>query len=377
MRRLRNGFAGIVVAVSVGCGPPDFVDSVDKIDTFLAQGKVDHACVGLRMRDEEVRRGTAERLARLPADPVAQDCLCRALTTEAEGGFDAKIAEALHGTRHAAAARCLGEALSGPGPKASIVDTLVAVGAPEGFPALEQVARNDADATLRAKALAGLQGSDAALELARAVLASDPEPILRRAAIEALRGRPSAEVRQPLLSALANDADPGVRAAAIGALGKATDVSVIDAVCGALLDSPDAEVRAAAATALKGTTVARAATCLAKRIVAEEPEGAVREAILQAARTSPSPIVTAALCDEIAPWLRKYVKDTLASEVEGYDIVEAQNNADWKRSYACVEKALRSAGLSCYARNHLAHRFRELGGQATPPWCPGMVRGTE
>jgi hypothetical protein len=367
----------MVVAVSVGCGPPDFVESVDKIDNYLAQGKVDHACVGLRMRDEVVRRGTAERLARSPSDPTAQDCLCRALTTEAEGGFDPLIAEALHGTRHAAAARCLGDALAGTGPKAAILDALVAIGAPEGFSALEKVARDEPDAALRAKALAGLQGSDTALDLAKSVLASDPDAGLRRAAVEALKGRPSAEVRQPLLLAVSGDADPGVRAAAIGAFGKATDVSVIDAVCAALLGSPDAEVRAAAATAFKGTTVARAAACLARRISAEEPDGAVREAILQAARASPSPLVTDALCDEIAPWLRKYVRDTLASEVQGYDIVEAQNNADWKRSYACVEKALRSSGLSCYARNHLAHRFRELGGQATPPWCPGMVRGTE
>lgn len=377
MRKLRNGFAGVVLAVSVGCGPPDFVDSVDKIDTFLAQGKTDHACVGLKMRDEVVRRGTAERLAKHPSDPVAQDCLCRALTTEADGGFDEVIAGALHGSRHASAARCLGDALAGPAPKPAIVDTIVAIGAPEGFPVLEQIARNDPDAGLRAKALAGLQGSDAALELAKAVLASDPDAGIRRAAVEALKGRPSAEVRQPLLDALANDADPGVRAAAVGALGKATEVSVIDAVCDALLNAPSPEVRAAAATAFKGTTVARAAACLAKRLAAEEPDGTVREAILQAARTSPSPLVTNALCDEIAPWLRKYVKDTLASEVAGYDIVEAQNNADWKRSYDCVEKALRSPGLSCYAKNHLAFRFRELGGQATPPWCPGMMRGTE
>lgn len=372
MRLVQLAFA----LLSVACGPPSFVDSVDKVDDFLARGQMDHACVGLKMRDEVVKTGTAERLAKFPADPVAQECLCRALVDEAEGGWDRVLAKALEGSRHEAAAACLGRVFEDPEVKdrVAVVAAIVAIGGPGGWPVLDRLARQDADASVRAKALEGLQGSAAAFDLAKAVLAADPDPALRRAAVLALSGRPGPEARRPLLDALRDDADGSVRAAAIGALGKVTDLGAIDVVCTALLEDAEPAVRAAAALAFQGATIDRAAACLARRIAAEESDGTVREAILAAARTSPNKKVTAALCSEMGPWLEKYVKTEIADRIPGYDIFEAQNNADWESSYACVERALSRGGLSCYARNYLASRFRQLGGKATSPWCPGMPR---
>lgn len=375
MRRVLGAlFAGLVA-----CGPPDFVDDVAKIDGYLSGGKFDHACVGLKMRDPVVRLGTAERLVKYPAEPVARDCLCAALVDGEKGAWDADVAAKLVGTRHAHAAACLLGALEDArvGNRADLVGAVVQIGAPESADALQKLVRHDANAAVRARALEGLQGAPDALDLARDVLASDPDAGMRRAAVAALVGRPGPEPRKALVTAAQTDADPGVRAAAFGALGKATDVAVIDAACKALSGDADASVRVAAAGSLAGTTVARAATCLAKRLAEGDEDGAAREALLAAARSSPHATVTKALCDQIVPWLRRYVVSDIASRTPGFDIVEAQNNADWKQSYACVERALSQGGLSCYARNYLAHWFTELGGKAKAPWCPGMMRGTE
>ena len=64
----------------------------------------------------------------------------------------------------------------------------------------------------------------------------------------------------------------------------------------------------------------------------------------------------------------------MAYEIEGADIVRAQNNRDWERSYACVAAAIRQGGYSCYGRNYLGHWMRDLGGKASTPLCPGMRR---
>ncbi len=368
-----------VLALGVACGPPDFVDGVDKIDGFLARGQWEHACVGLRMRDVGVRLGTAERVVKYASEPVLRDCLCEALVSQEANTWDPAVAEKLTGTRHAAGAECLLSLLeTGKGnDRIALAAAVVAVGAPEAGERLQKIVRQDADAGVRAAALSGLQGAPDALALAVDVLASDPDAAMRAAAVSALAGRAGPEPKKALLAAVKSDADPAVRSAALRTLGKLTDVTGVDVACAAMTSDVDPGVRAAAAGTLAGTTVGRAAACLAKRLGEEETDGSVREALLAAARTSPHVQVNDALCKQIGPWLKRYIKDDIASRIPGFDIVEAQNNADWRASYACVEKALSQPGLSCYARNYLAHWFQKLGGKAKAPWCPGMMKKGE
>jgi hypothetical protein len=118
----------------------------------------------------------------------------------------------------------------------------------------------------------------------------------------------------------------------------------------------------------------RSIQCLKKRLLEEEPSGAVREATLAALGASPSDHAAEVLCDAIGPFLRLHVRDQIADRIPGANIIEVQNNRDFERSYECVGKALRQGGYSCYARNHLGHWYKRLGGKASTPWCPGMPR---
>jgi hypothetical protein len=105
-----------------------------------------------------------------------------------------------------------------------------------------------------------------------------------------------------------------------------------------------------------------------------ETSGTVREAILATLGASPSDKAADILCDIVGPWSRMYIKGQIFNQITGSDVVKAQNDRDYERSFACVQKALRSGGYSCYARNYLGHWMKELGGSAATPWCPGMVR---
>ena len=74
----------------------------------------------------------------------------------------------------------------------------------------------------------------------------------------------------------------------------------------------------------------------------------------------------------IGTWVRLYVKDKVAYEIEGGDIVRAQNDRDWQGSYDCFQKALRSRGAwSCHGQQYVAHWFRTMGGKTFVPRCAG------
>ncbi|MCB9663391.1 MAG: HEAT repeat domain-containing protein [Alphaproteobacteria bacterium] len=364
------------LALSVACGPPAFIDDTDKIDNWLSRGNFEYACQGLRQEDDHLREHTAKKLADYPAEPVASACLCETIYDAETGSWDPVIATALASSRHEAAVSCLVPAATDARvkDKAALASALGATLTEAGYGALEQLARQSSEASVRGAALTALKPSRAHEGFLADVLATDADSTLRAAAAEALAGREDATVRKALLTAVRSDPAPEVRAAALRTFGEATHIEVVRATCDALLGDAEASVRVVAAEALAGTKSATGAQCLAKKLAAEEPDGGVREALLASARSSPREEISKALCDQIGPWLRRYVKDRIASEIAGFDIIEAQNNQHWEASYACVEKALGQSGYSCYARNYLGHWFRDLGGKAATPWCPGMVK---
>jgi hypothetical protein len=197
---------------------------------------------------------------------------------------------------------------------------------------------------------------------------------VRAAAARALDGKRSDRVVTALVRAVREDTDGGVRGDALTAAVSSRAPSSNDLVCGAMLDDPDERVRVAAVKVFHGSKSRVALKCLDKRMGTEETSGAVRQALLDAVKASPSDEAADMLCRHIHPWSRLYIKDKVAPDIEGHNIVRAQNDRDWERSYDCVERALRQGGLSCYARNYLGKWMRELGGKASTPWCPGMVK---
>lgn len=372
MRRVIVAFFAFLAA----CGPPRYVESTEQIDSFLARGNYAYACVGLAMDDAYVRKYTAEALARYQNQPEVGACLCAEVYDKEAGSWDKVIAGALAESRFDAVASCLAAAVDDGRitDRAALVEALGNMLAPAAYDALEKVARQGSDPELRAAAVKALRSSPPHADYLKLLLSTEKDDTVRAAAASALEGRDPAATREALLGAITSDASPEVRKRAIEVLGKDTTVAGIDAVCKALTDDADPTVRAAAAAAFSGTMSQRASRCLIRKVQSTEDDGTVREAVLDAIWRSSREEVSDALCKEIGPYVRRYIKDKIGFDVPGGDIVRAQNNNHWESSYACVERALAQGGYSCYGRNYLAHWFNELGGKATPPLCPGMVR---
>jgi hypothetical protein len=122
----------------------------------------------------------------------------------------------------------------------------------------------------------------------------------------------------------------------------------------------------------KGTKKDEEIECLRKRAMTEEKDIGVRTAILTTLKSSPSPGAAKILCDAIPFWLRTYNKEDIPDKVPGTDIIGAQNDRDFENSYACLQKAYaNSSGYSCFAKMYAGWWFRQVGGSAYVPKCPG------
>lgn len=373
---MRAAVAALVLVAA--CGPPSYVETREDVDDYLSRGNYAYACVALKS-DEHVRTYAAEQLAKYPNEAAASDCLCAAVYDAGAHTWDPVVAQGLFGSRHEAASTCLANAVADTGVK----DRLLAIKALGGtmadvaWPALEAVARHDGSVEMRLAAIEALAPSTEHTEFLTLILSSDPNVDLRVAATKALGAHEGDVARKALMKAAREDAEVVVRSAALSALGKPTKSDTIRVVCDALMGDADPGVRAAAATTFAGTTKGPAASCLAKKLAEGDDDGSVREALLEAAKTSPKEVVSKALCDNIGPWVRRYVKGKIQPDIPGTDIVDAQNTNHWEASFECVSKAHKAGGYSCYGRNYLAHWVNELGGRATPPWCPGMIKTGE
>lgn len=367
---------GLAMAL-VACFGPARLDTTAQVDGYVAQGRLAEACAGLKSVEDEVRAHTARRLGEYPDDKAASACVADAVYDADRGTWDEVVASALSGTRHEAATRALGEALSDArvGDPERVVGAIGAITAPSGASLLEGILTATGSSTqLRAAAVQALRPYVAATGQILATLQEAEEPALRVAAANAMEGRREKEVARGLLSALRTDPDASVRRAVVAAIGGEPTAEQARGLCAVMREDVDPGVRSAAVRAFRGTTKASRAACLAKVVQAGDDDGSVREAVLDAIKRSPAPVAAQALCEEIGPWLVKYGQEGIVYEVAGGDIVEAQNFRDHERSYACVEQAMKQRGLSCYARNYLAHWMNDLGGKASPPHCPGMTK---
>ncbi len=358
---------------------PQRIDESAQVDGFLARKAFNSACVGLdNDSNDSLRAYTAKRLSDHPHVSVATDCLCKALY-DAEGHtFDAAVAEGLDGTERDDLARCLAPALDDAAiPKDKrplLVKSLGRINAGASFEALEKLASSDSDAQVRELAASALRPCRACSDTLLGILSGDAEPNVRAAAAASLDGRSENTVVEQVTKAAVEDEDGGVRAASLTAVSKKKSSRTDKMLCDAMLEDPDERVREAAVKAVHGSKRANSIKCLEKRLLKEEESGSVREATLAALGASPSDRAAKVLCSSIGPFLRLHVKDKIADRIPGTDIIKAQNDRDWERSFDCVHKALGQGGYSCYARNYLGHWFNELGGKTSTPWCPGMAR---
>lgn len=356
----------VLLALLSGCPSvePSYVSRQD-LDEAHARGDTAALCAGLKMEDPDTRGIAAEKLKDFGEETP---CLCERL--QYDGRWDKDILGGLKGAEDAKKVGCAGTLLDDPKQpdRPQLVGALLPI--PAVRPRLVQAAASEADPATRAAAIAVYRGTkDAAeVQVVAKALAEDKDATARAAYATALLGQPGAA--DALRAAITGDADPGVRAAALGSWQsvKADDYDAV--VCTALEKDAAPHVRAAAAGLLRATRDPEQLACLRAHLLVEEPDAGVRAAMLTSLKASPAKEASDALCDAIPFWVKTYVKD--AAPEENVDILRAQNDRDFERSYDCAQAAVRqSSGYTCRGRAHVGAFFVDLGGRASVPNCDG------
>jgi hypothetical protein len=368
----------LATSLLVGCEvrPPHF-DEPGDVDKYIVGKKWSAACAGLDMR-EDIATHTAARLADHAHLGAVRSCLCEALYDSETHEVNVVVAEGLQGAGNASLAECLLPALSDTSldenARAQAATALAGMDVREGYRGLASYAADASQPVVVRSAAAGSLRACSSCSDILVGLLEDPDAGVRVAAATSLNGSKKDTVRKALLGHMEGEESAPVRAAVLTALTFDKNARTDALACGLLMNDPEPEVRVAAANSFDGTKRKRGLACLKERLVTLEESPEVRSATLAALGASPSDQAAEALCDSIGPFLRLHVVDQIVTEIEGVNVIEAQNTRDWEASYKCVQKALGQGGYSCYARNHLGHWFRRLGGTASTPWCPGMPK---
>ncbi len=349
---------------------PSHVEASD-IDDALIRDRFATVCVGLEMKDEDVRRYAAEKLQEV-RDPMAAECVCKALPHETRG-WDSAVANGLRTTSRDDLAGCFAELVKRPDlPKR--VEAVVVLGtmsAPAARSALAAVAgETGAAPEVRAKAVEALAGDPESAALLASILDSDADPSVRLAAAAGLEIKKN-KVAKAALRKASSDSDGAVRGTALVGLKKIGASDADELLCTAMLEDESPEVRVRAVGAYRGTRRSSAIACLRKKALSREDDAGVRTKLIEVLKSSPKDEAAAVLCDAIPFFARSYLDRAMPDKVPGTDIIKAQNDRDFENSYACVEKAVRAGGYSCFGKAYVGHWFRELGGSTHVPRCPG------
>jgi hypothetical protein len=367
-------FGGLAAFGLSGCDiAPNYVSSHD-VDTAFGQGRLKTVCRGLDMTEAKTREHTAETLRKVEGnDELVQQCLCDHVKTK-EGKWDEAIGKGMAGEKRDAWVACFTTAMVDPAlPNRDVAIAQVAkMPAPAAKKALAELVTSAAlKSEDRVAAIRTLKGF---VEYQSQLLAlmGDSDGAIRAAAAASLSNNKDPAVVAAMVKAYSEDTEGAVRANALQSL-KAADVPEAEQMlCKAMMDDPAPEVRANAIASFKGTKKDSAVECLRKRALTEEKDIAVRTALLATLKSSPSPGAAKILCDAIPFWLRTYNKEDIPDKVPGTDIIGVQNDRDFENSYACLQKAYaNSSGYSCFAKMYAGWWFRQVGGSAYVPKCPG------
>lgn len=358
-----------------GCDiPPSFVENSD-IDAAMARSSFATVCKGLEMKDAATRSYAAMKLKSVQ-EPLAAECVCQ-FVVEGKEGWDPAIAEGLKGTQRDDLAGCFAEVVKKPdlGKRLEAVVALAMIPAPSARAALDTVAKEaGADSEVRVAAIdKGIGGDTAYQATLLQLLADDSDASVRAAAAAGLSGIKGKEVMAALQGAYENDSEGAVRAKALLSLKNSGFRDADDLLCSAMIEDESPAVRSAAVGAFHATKRKKAIACLRNKALSLEEDGSVRQRLLTALKASPSQDAADVLCDAIPFFLQNYVKEALPEKIPGTDIAAMQNDRDWERSYECFGKAYaRRGAYSCPAKMYIGHWYREVGGTAHIPKCPGI-----
>lgn len=351
--------------------PPNFVENGD-IDDAMARKQYKTVCVGLTMKDEDTRKYAAGKMKEI-TEPIAVECVCENIKDEKKG-WDKAVASGLRGTDRDDLAGCFTPLVE----KSDLperMEAVVALGmipAPAARTTLGKVAAEAGAATdVRSAAISAIGGDPKHTDTLLGILKDDADAGVRAAAAKGLHGIKDDKVVGALRTALESDADGAVRGEALLGLKKAGADDIDGLICKAMNEDESPEVRKRAISAYRGTKRKEAIACLRERALTLEEDPAVRSTLLSVLKSSPKKDAKKVLCDAIPFWVRSYMKEDLPPKVPSADIIKAQNDRDWDNSYDCIAKAQRAGGYSCFGKLYVGHWFRQVGGTAYLPNCPG------
>ena len=351
---------------------PRYVENND-IDDAMAYSRYKTVCVGLTMKDEDTRAYATQKLAKVK-EPIAAECICEHIGGK-DDTWDPAIARGILGSDRDDIVGCFAERVARPDlpNREEAVVALANTSAPVSRTTLAQIAKEPGEDPARVRAVSSLGSNPEELETLLTLLTTATEAPIRAAAATGLHGSKKKDVVAALMTAAKGDASGDVRAAAMTSVRPSGGPEVRTLLCEAMMKDPEPAARAAAVRAFHGTTRDDEVACLRDRTMALEEDATVRQTLLEALKSSPRDTAALALCDGIAFWMKSYVGDKLPENQPDKDIIKAQNDRDWERSYQCVGKAYKSiGGATCYARAYTGWWYRELGGSAFIPKCPGL-----
>ncbi len=376
----------LFLPIALGLGAcdmtPDYV-SIEDVGGAMQLGRYNVVCKGLEMEEEETRSYAAGHLNGLEL-PEAQECVCEHGIDLEAGTFDAAILQGLGTTNRDEMVSCFLEGLDVPHmeKKLELVVALARTNAPSARARLQDlVFDSSADGELRARAAGSLsgQGGDDYQSKLIAVLKEDGENLggVKSAVAMILKTNESPEVSDALLSVSTGEENPpALRSSALDSLYRIDFAAHQELVCTAALTDPAPEVRLAAVKLLHGPRKNQKGTgelnCLKKKILTEEEDGNVRQAVLDAIKASPRDEVGKVLCDATPWWVRTYVKDKHPDRMVGANILAAQNERDWENTEACLRKAYNAGGYTCHGTQYIAAWASDyIYFNPRVPKCPG------
>jgi len=379
MSRTRSS---LVLALSIGMAgcvlAPTRVERAD-IDQGLGLGAYHIVCKGLEMEDPDVREYATTKFHKIE-EPIAAECVCEHIYRE--GVWDAAVASGLKGAKRDDMVGCLADVLDDPAVDREIelVAALKLTGAPLVPDRLYAFAQRASDPKARALAISGLLGSTdpERIDYLLDKLANDPSSEVRSAAMGALKGQKDDRVAAAIRSSYSDDADGVVRLEALRlvAAGRPDDRDAL--ICDSIMNDPAPEVRMAAIGMYKGTKRDVALECLRERTFTNEPDGKVREKLLDILKSSSSDEAEDILCELVPHWLAEYAADEITYSAgtdqvtvnPGLQVMEAQNDRDYERSLQCAQQAFAQRGkMHCFGKAYLTMWVNTLGGKAHRPGC--------
>lgn len=359
---------------------PSYVTSPD-IDDAMARKHYKTMCVGLSMKDDDVRRYATDRFETLadndPVDPAGVEagraCVCDNLKDD-KGRLDLSVAEGLKGSQRDDMVGCMAAVVEEPGlpNKKEAVEALSRTAAKAGRDALARIAQDTAvDSEVRVSATESIAGNaNYEAELVK-LATTDADAAVRAAATLGIAAFDKPEIEAALVKLAREDSDGAVRGAALQALKKQGADAADEMLCTAMMDDESEEVRKRAVLAFRGTKRAEAISCLRKRALTREDSSGVRDAILTTLKSSPSQDAADVLCDAIPDWMKWYAVEDMPDVVPGADIAKVQNDRDWENSYKCLQRAYNKRGAySCYGKRYIGWWFEQVGGSAFINKCP-------